>query len=119
MIKAVASNLLTIPNNIGRAIVEAAAFNACPLLAADRFVSFCKKRGLSIDRERLFRLERLRLFAPVFRVLTPEEDVPAFSIPLCGSNNWFEKGWALLLNFAFIENVCFLRKKPDSRKKFR
>ena len=55
---------------------------------------FCSKRGLKVNRERLIRLERLRLFAPVFRVLTPNNDETLFNIPILGENNWFEKGWA-------------------------
>ncbi|MBI4005304.1 MAG: hypothetical protein HY356_01440 [Gammaproteobacteria bacterium] len=87
-------NLLSIPTNAGRAIIEMGTVIACPLLGTDRFVQFCNDLGLSINRERLLRLERLKLFAPVFRVLTPVEDVPSFSIPLREGINWFEKGWA-------------------------
>ena len=79
---------------MGRAIIEAGAVIACPLLATEKFVNFCKERNLSIDRERLFRLERLRLFAPVFRLLTPHKDVPLLSIPPHKDNNWFTEGWA-------------------------
>jgi hypothetical protein len=89
-----ANHLLTIPKNVGRAIIEAGAVIACPLLATEKFVNFCKERNLSIDRERLFRLERLRLFAPVFRLLTPHKDVPLLSIPPHKDNNWFTEGWA-------------------------
>ena len=39
---------------------------------ADRFVEFCRERGLFINRERLIRLECLGLFAPVFRVRMPK-----------------------------------------------
>ena len=76
MISARTDDLLTIPRNIGRSIIDAGTVIACPLLGTDKFVRFCKERGLSISRERLIGLERLRLFAPVFRVLTPEQDVP-------------------------------------------
>jgi len=89
-----ANDLLTIPKNIGRAIVQAGAVIACPLLGMDKFIEFCKKRGVSITRERLLRLECLRLFTPVFRVLTPQEDVAPLSIPPKKDNNWFTKGWA-------------------------
>jgi len=86
--------LLTIPRNIGRTIIEAGAVFACPLLGTDKFINFCKERGLSIDRERLFRLERLQLFTPVFRVLTPEKDILPLSIPPREDNNWFKERWA-------------------------
>lgn len=88
------NKLLTLPKHIGRKIVEIGATIACPLLGTDRFVSFCRDRDLSIDRERLIRLERLGLFAPVFRVQTPEKEASPFYIPLREGNNWFNKNWA-------------------------
>lgn len=91
---AVNDKLLTLPVNAGRAIVEAGAIIACPLLGTDRFIKFCGERGLSINRERLFRLERLGLFAPVFRVRTPKKDTQPFYIPVRKGNNWFTKRWA-------------------------
>jgi len=94
MAETAANQLLIIPKNVGQAIVQAGAVIACPLLGTDKFIDFCKKRGISINRERLFRLERLRLFAPVFRVVTPQEDVKPLSIPPKKDNNWFTKGWA-------------------------
>jgi len=63
-------------------------------LGTDRFAQFCRERGLSIDRERLIRLERLGLFTPVFRVQTPKKDTSPFDIPVNKDNNWFEKKWA-------------------------
>lgn len=94
MVDTAADDLFAIPQNIGRAIIETSAVVACPLLGTDKFVRFCKECGLSVDRDRLFRLERLRLIAPVFRVLTPPENVAALSIPPRSDNNWFERGWA-------------------------
>ncbi len=91
---AVDDKLLTLPVNVGRAIVEAGAVIACPLLGTDRFIKFCRERGLSIDRERLLRLERLGLFAPVFRIRTPKKDTSPFYIPARKGNNWFTKKWA-------------------------
>jgi len=90
----VIDKLLTLPANAAREIVEAGAVIACPLLGTDRFVAFCKKRGLPLDRERLIRLERLGLFAPIFRVRTPKKDTPPFYIPIRKGNNWFAKKWA-------------------------
>lgn len=87
-------NLLTIPVNAGRAIIQAGAVIACPLLGTDRFVTYCCERGLSIDQERLVRLERLGLFAPIFRVRTPKKDAQPFHIPVRNGNNWFSKRWA-------------------------
>ena len=91
---AVDNKLLTLPANAGRAIVEAGALIACPLLGTNRFIDFCRKRGLSINRKRLIRLERLGLFAPFFRVRTPKKDTTPFYIPVRKGNNWFTKRWA-------------------------
>lgn len=87
-------DFLSIPKNAGRAIVNEGAAIACPLLGTDRFVKFCKERGLAIDRRRLLRLERLGLFAPVFRVRTPKKDVHHLSIPPAKDNDWFTNRWA-------------------------
>lgn len=86
--------LLTLPNDAGRKIVESGALFTLPLLSTSSFVSFCKDRGLAITHERLLLLERLGRFAPVFRLKTPNEDAPAFRLPVRPDNNWFEKGWA-------------------------
>ena len=67
------TNLLTISARAGRDIVEDAAVLACPLLGTDAFVRFARARALEIDCERLVRLERLGLFAPVFRVRAPRK----------------------------------------------
>ena len=88
-------NLLTLPIDAGRAIVETGAVIACPLLGTDRFLTYCRERRMAIDRERLIRLEHLGLFAPVFRVRTPDEDLPPFRIPVRDTKNWFNKKWAL------------------------
>ena len=86
--------LLTIPDKAGRAIVESSAVLACRLLGTDDFVKFCSKRGLNINRQRLIRLERLSLFAPIFRVRTPKGKAEPFHIPIRKGNNWFTKRWA-------------------------
>ena len=86
--------LLKLPHNAGRAIVETSSVNACPVLRTKQFSDFCRERGLSINCERLLRLEHLGLFVPIFRVRTPEKGTPPFYIPVHEGNNWFEKGWA-------------------------
>jgi hypothetical protein len=91
---ATGSEILALPAGIGRRIIEAGAVIARPLLGTDNFVKFCRERGVSVDRERLLRLEKLGAFAPVFRVRTPPEEVPPFSIPVRDGNNWFDAGWA-------------------------
>ena len=95
------TDLLTVPHNIGRIIVEDGATLCCQMLGTDRFVQFCRERGITatnqgitIDRQRLIRLERLGLFAPVFRVRTPQQPTDEFHIPPRNGNNWFTKGLA-------------------------
>jgi len=92
--RAAQDSLLTIPRNAGRRIVEAGAAIARPLLGTDRFVKFCKERGLPIDRDRLLRLERLGVFGPVFRVRTPRRNARQMTIPPQNTNNWFAYRWA-------------------------
>ena len=92
--KAAPENILTLPRNAGHAIVKEGALIACPLLGTDKFIKFCKARGLSLDRERLIRLERLGLFAPIFRVRTPPGEGRHFVIPPTADNDWFKEGWA-------------------------
>ena len=87
-------NTLTLPPNIGRTIVKEGALITCPLLATEKFIKFCKDRGLLLNRERLIRLERLGLFAPVYRVRTPKQAQERFVIPPTKNNDWFKKGWA-------------------------
>ena len=87
-------HVLTVPKNAGRTIVETGSLFACPLLATNSFVSYCTSRGLVIDRERLIRLETLRLFTPVFRICAPEGHPGAFHIPPRSAANWFTKGWS-------------------------
>jgi len=87
-------SLLTLPDKMGQEIVQSAAVLVCPLLGTDRFVEFCVQRGLTINRERLIRLERMGVFSPVFRVRTPEQNTPPFYIPVREENNWFAKKWA-------------------------
>src|SRR5215203_849601 len=42
-----------------------------PFLTADRFIKYCKERGVKISRKQLERLEELGLFFPVARVRSP------------------------------------------------
>ena len=88
------TNLLTIPDNIGRLIVEDGAMLYCLPLGTNSFMQFCRKCGIAIDHSRLIRLERLGLFAPVFRVRTPQQPTDEFHIPPREGNNWFAKGLA-------------------------
>lgn len=92
--KAVPQNTLTLPRNAGRTIVKEGALIACPLLGADKFIKFSKACGVSLDRDRLIRLERLGVFAPIFRVRTPPGGRRRFVIPPTADNDWFKKGWA-------------------------
>jgi len=87
-------NLLKLPHQAGMQIVTDGAVLACPMLGTDRFIKFCSERGLAINRERLIRLEKMELFTPVFRVRTPDQNVPNFYIPIRKENNWFTQEWA-------------------------
>lgn len=88
------AELLSIPRNAGRAILERGGVVTCRLLNTDRFLKFCRDRSLSLTRERLARLEQLQLFRPIFRVRTPPSITLPLSIPMQGGLDWFERGWA-------------------------
>jgi len=87
-------NLLTLPDSAGQAIVQSGAVLSCPLLGTDQFIKFCRDRDLPINRDRLIRFERLGLFAPIFRVRTPDQNTQPFYIPVREGNDWFSKKWA-------------------------
>ena len=88
------TDLLDVPPQVGRLIVDKASLLACPLLNTDSFLRFCRDRGIALDRGRLLRLERLGVFAPVFRVRVPPGSARCFHIPTAQHTNWFDKGWA-------------------------
>lgn len=52
-------------------IVENEAFIVCPLLTVDRFIKYCKERGVKTSKDQLERFEGLGLFFPVARVRYP------------------------------------------------
>ena len=85
----------TIPDGAGKAILKTGAVLACGLLGTREFVEYCDRRGLRVSRERLVRLEKLRMFAPVFRVRTATEAAQPLRIPVGADDSWFDKGWAV------------------------
>lgn len=88
------NDILALPKNVGRSIVESCALISCPLLGTNKFIKFCKDRNLPIDRQRLFRLERLGLFGPLFRIRRSENSTDHFNIPVRNNQNWFDLGLA-------------------------
>src|ERR1051325_9325425 len=73
--KSMNATLLRTPGAGLRYLVEHDAFAAVKPLSADRFVTYCKERGLDIDVKQLERLERLGVFAPIARVEYPRMHV--------------------------------------------
>lgn len=51
--------------------IQNESFIVCPFLTADRFIKYCKERGVKTSRKQLERLEELGLFSPVARVRYP------------------------------------------------
>ena len=84
-----------IPDGAGKAILRNGAVLERGLLRTNGFVQYCQRCGLRLSRERLVRLEKLRMFAPVFRVRTVAEAQEPLRIPLAGDDIWFERGWAV------------------------
>jgi hypothetical protein len=50
------------------ALFDGELFKACPLLTAERFVDFCKKRGVNITVDRLLTWEKLGILYPIARI---------------------------------------------------
>ncbi|MFA4994120.1 MAG: hypothetical protein WC521_02320 [Bdellovibrionales bacterium] len=88
-------SLLTIPPHAAENILKGNGIVVCPLLKTDEFVKFCKERNVTINKERLWRLEHLRLFFPIFRVRTPDkENASKLKLPLEKIDEWFPNRWA-------------------------
>ncbi len=58
-----------------RGIIENEWFIVCDLLPSDRFVAFCRDRGINTSRGQLEQLEKLELFNPIARVSFPKVTV--------------------------------------------
>ncbi len=89
------SGKLRLPNQIGRLIVESAALISCKPLSTQSFIQYCSDRNLKIDVNRLQRLERLGLFAPMFRLVPPDEEQGHLFIPIKDQPSAFDEGWAI------------------------
>lgn len=63
---------MQIPKNFTDYLFEREAFHVCPLLTESQFERFCKERKLNISRDRLRKLESLRVFMPVLRINRPD-----------------------------------------------
>jgi hypothetical protein len=50
------------------ALFDSELFKVCPLLMIERFVDFCKKRGVNITTERLLKWEKLQILTPIARI---------------------------------------------------
>jgi hypothetical protein len=50
------------------ALFDGELFKVCPLLTIERFVDFCKKRGVNITTERLLKWEKLQILTPIARI---------------------------------------------------
>ena len=53
-------------------LIENECFIQCEPLPSDKFISFCKDRGIFITRKELERFEKLGLFFPIARVKYPK-----------------------------------------------
>lgn len=53
-------------------IVENELFIICPFLSTDRFISYCKYRGIQTSRNQLEQFEKLEIFYPIARVRYPK-----------------------------------------------
>jgi len=53
-------------------LVESESFILCPFVTTDKFISYCKERGIRTSKEQLETFEKLGLFFPVARVKSPK-----------------------------------------------
>jgi len=53
-------------------IIENELFITCPFLPTDRFISYCKDRGIRTSREQLEQFEKLGIFYPFARINYPK-----------------------------------------------
>jgi len=53
-------------------MIENESFIVCPSLTTDRFISYCRNRGIRTSREQLEQFENLGIFYPVARVNYPK-----------------------------------------------
>jgi hypothetical protein len=56
-------------------IIENESFIVCRPLSSNDFISFCKARGVDVDRNRLEQLEHLQLFYPIARIRSTKHKV--------------------------------------------
>lgn len=86
-------NLLSLPKNIAQMALESGDLRACHLLSTYKFVDFCKARGVAITKSRLLRLEKFKLFTPLFRIKNSEKAKLPINIPIPKNFPGFEEGW--------------------------
>lgn len=55
-------------------LIDNRLLEVCPLLPAQRFVKYCKKRGIQTSERQLERFEELGIFGPIARVRFPEDE---------------------------------------------
>ena len=53
-------------------IIENELFIACPFLPTDRFIQYCRDRGIGTSKEQLEQFEKLGIFYPIARVQYPK-----------------------------------------------
>lgn len=87
-------NLIEIPADAARLLLETGGIRLCPLLKSRDFAEFCSKRGHKVSRERLLGFERLRLFFPIFRVMQGQADRRRLLLPMKDPSP-FDEGWVI------------------------
>lgn len=60
------------PENLLDLMIAHDAFRVCPLMRQRDFITYCKARGISVDRARLRQFEKIGVFRPLLRAFRPE-----------------------------------------------
>ena len=74
-------------------ILDDVAMRLRPLLPSRDFIRFCEKRNLLVSRELLYRLEELRAFTPIIRIMGPDDEDRVLYFDGTSTAPDFEAGW--------------------------
>ncbi|WP_370334469.1 TOPRIM nucleotidyl transferase/hydrolase domain-containing protein [Parvularcula marina] len=83
---------LSLPPHPARLIMQDGRFMIAKLLTTKKFVEYAKERNLTVDEERLARLERLGVFRPIVRFIDTASRTEKFRVPDSNASKWFQDG---------------------------
>jgi len=106
------SNLLAMPANPARLILEADGIMIKNLLKRSEFIKYCDQRDLKVNAERLTRFEKLGIFKPLLRFFHTDERESRLTFPNADVDEYFGNGWII-----DTTNIKSQYEVPDVRDK--